>query len=45
MKLVNKYQKYVPTNVLSSWGTDDTVIPQSIASAKGLTITGYPTSI
>ena len=35
----------VPTNVLSSWGTDDTVIPQSIASAKGLTITGYPTSI
>ena len=35
----------IPTNVLQSWGTDDTVIPQAIASAKGLTITGYPTNI
>jgi hypothetical protein len=35
----------IATNVLSGWGTDDTVIPQAIASAKGLTITGYPSSI
>ena len=35
----------IPSNVLSNWGIDDTVIPQSIATSKGLTITGYPTSI
>ena len=35
----------IATNILSGWGTDDTVIPQAIATAKGLTITGYPTSI
>jgi len=35
----------IETSVLSGWGTDDTVIPQAIATAKGLTITGYPTSI
>ena len=35
----------IPSSVLQSWGTDDTIIPQAIASAKGLTITGYPTSI
>ena len=33
----------VPQNVLSTWGTDDKVIIQSIANAKNLTITGYPT--
>ena len=32
----------VPENVLSNWGTDDKVIIQSIATAKNLTITGYP---
>ena len=32
----------VPENVLTTWGTDDTVIAQSVASDKGLTITGYP---
>jgi len=35
----------IPSNILSNWGTDDTVIPQAIATLKGLTITGYPTSI
>lgn len=35
----------IPSNVLTNWGTDDTVIPQAIASSKGLTITGYPTNI
>lgn len=34
----------VPQNVLATWGTDDTVIAESIASAKNLTITGYVTS-
>jgi hypothetical protein len=33
----------VPENVLTTWGTDDKVIIQSIATDKGLTITGYPT--
>jgi hypothetical protein len=33
----------VPENVLSTWGIDDKVIIQSIATDKGLTITGYPT--
>lgn len=34
----------IPSNVLASWGTDDKVIPQAIATLKGLTITGYPNS-
>ena len=33
----------VPENVLANWGTDDKVILQSIATAKNLNITGYPT--
>jgi hypothetical protein len=33
----------IPEDVLSTWGTDDKVIIQSIASFKNLTITGYPT--
>lgn len=33
----------VPESVLASWGTDDKVIIQSVASAKNLVITGYPT--
>lgn len=31
----------VPEDVLTTWGTDDTVIAQSVASYKNLTITGY----
>lgn len=33
----------VPEDVLATWGTDDTVIAESIALAKNLTITGYVT--
>lgn len=33
----------VPESVLATWGTDDKVIIQSIAAAKNITITGYPT--
>lgn len=33
----------VPPSVLANWGVDDKVIIQSVASAKNLTITGYPT--
>jgi len=33
----------VPSAVLATWGTDDKVIIQAIASDKNLTITGYPT--
>ena len=32
-------------SVLQTWGTDDKVIIQAIASDRGMTITGYPTSI
>jgi hypothetical protein len=32
-------------SVLQSWGTDDKVIVQAVASDKGLTITGYPTNL
>jgi hypothetical protein len=33
----------VPESVLATWGTDDKVIIQSVATDKNLTITGYPT--
>ena len=33
----------VPESVLATWGTDDKIILQSIATDKNLTITGYPT--
>jgi hypothetical protein len=33
----------VPESVLATWGTDDRVIIQSVATDKNLTITGYPT--
>jgi len=33
----------VPQNVLAIWGTDDKVIIEGLAKAKGFVITGYPT--
>jgi len=31
----------IPPDVLANWGSDDTLIPKTVASYLGVTITGY----